>query len=172
MISFMDTTLRCPNAGDDCALDHRKEDGGGRTLTTDFPLPFARCPDASPQWCIRTSVLDTPYAKVVRRLIEDGFQTPFITATHRRPIGRETVGGANFQSRKTQRRENTHKTEGSRLPTFHNWLAAVFSMNFKNYSHPSTTFKNPSTPLQNPPTSSLFPPTAISPAFSVFNFSF
>jgi transposase len=35
MISFVDTTLRCPSAGDDYALDQGKEDGGGRTLTFD-----------------------------------------------------------------------------------------------------------------------------------------
>jgi hypothetical protein len=34
MISCMDTTLRCPSAGDDYALDQGREDGGGRTLTT------------------------------------------------------------------------------------------------------------------------------------------
>lgn len=33
MISFVDTTLRCPSAGDDCALGQRKKDGRGRTLT-------------------------------------------------------------------------------------------------------------------------------------------
>ena len=33
MISFVDTTLRCPSAGDDYALDQGREDGGGRTLT-------------------------------------------------------------------------------------------------------------------------------------------
>jgi hypothetical protein len=33
----MDTTLRCPNVGDDCALDKRKEDGGGRALTIALP---------------------------------------------------------------------------------------------------------------------------------------
>jgi len=35
MISFVDTTLRCPSAGDHCALDQGKEGGGGRTLTID-----------------------------------------------------------------------------------------------------------------------------------------
>jgi transposase len=47
MISFVDTTLRCPSAGDDCALDQGKEDGGGRTLTAQQVLPgtfeFALC---------------------------------------------------------------------------------------------------------------------------------
>lgn len=33
MISFVDTTLRCPSAGDHCALDQGREGGGGRTLT-------------------------------------------------------------------------------------------------------------------------------------------
>ncbi len=34
MISFVDTTLRCPSAGNHCALDQGREDGGGRRLTT------------------------------------------------------------------------------------------------------------------------------------------
>lgn len=45
----MDTTLRCPSAGDDYALDQGREDGGGRTLTKILDKVFDFHQDMKPE---------------------------------------------------------------------------------------------------------------------------